>query len=94
MCISESDALIWIIPNPLPGRSMETLNADYSSLVEPTFGQRNISGDTLGAYRVSLNSVTPHLNSTLEVTLYSSMDGQNIECSGATVPIDLYGELI
>ncbi len=73
---------------------METLNADYSSLVEPTFGQRNISGDTLGAYRVSLNSVTPHLNSTLEVTLYSSMDGRDIECSGATVPIDLYGEYI
>ncbi len=73
---------------------METLRVDFSSLLSPTLGKRNISGDTLGAYTVSLNSVTPHLNSTLEVTLYSSMDGRDIECSGATVPIDLYGECI
>ena len=74
---------------------METLNrVDFSSSLSPTLGKRNISEDTLGAYTVSLNSVTPHLNSTLELTLYSSMDGRDIECSGTTVRIDLYGELI
>ncbi len=92
-CVSESDALIWIVPNPL-GRPMETLSAGFSNLIESMLGQSNINGDTLGAYKVSLDSVTPRLSSTLEVTLYSSMDGRSIECSGAIVPIDLInGEL-
>ncbi len=91
VCSVNRQLLIWVVPDPT-GRT--TLDRSISSVFNHMVGERlSISGDTLGAYTATLDSVTPTLNSTLEVTLYKSMDGRDIECSGVTVPIDIYGEL-
>ncbi|XP_064406987.1 CUB and sushi domain-containing protein 1-like [Halichondria panicea] len=90
VCSVNAESLTWLVPDPTEVR----LNLDRSfirSLSENIVGERSIvPGDTLGAYAVTLNTVTPNLCSTLEVTLYRSMDGRNIVCSGVMVFIDLY----
>ncbi len=96
VCLINGESLKWLVPDPI-GVRVNLDRAFIRLLSENTVGERlPIDGDTLGAYAVTLNSVTPNLSSTLEVTLYRSMDGQNIVCSGQSivmVPIDLYGEL-
>ncbi len=96
VCLINGESLKWLVPDPI-GVRVNLDRAFIGSLSENTVGERlPIDGDTLGAYAVTLNSVTPNLSSTLEVTLYRSMDGQNIVCLGQSivmVPIDLYGEL-
>ncbi len=91
VCSVNGQSLEWLVPDPT-GRT--TLDRSISSVFNHMVGERlSISGDTLGAYTATLDSVTPTLNSTLEVTLYKSMDGRDIECSGVIVTIDIYGEL-
>ena len=93
VCSVNGQSLTWLVPDPTGVR----INLDRSfirSLSENIVGKRStIPGDTLGAYAVTLNSVMPNLTSTLEVTLYKSMDGHNIVCSGIMVPIHFFGEL-
>ena len=93
VCLINGESLKWLVPDPI-GVRVNLDRAFIGSLSENTVGERlPIDGDTLGAYAVTLNTVTPNLCSTLEVTLYRSMDGRNIVCSGVMVFIDLYGEL-
>ncbi len=94
VCSVNRQSLTWLVPDPTGLRT--TLDRSISSVFNHMVGERlSIFGDTLGAYTATLDSVTrsPTLNSTLEVTLYKSMDGRDIECSGVIVPIDIYGEL-
>ncbi len=92
VCSVNGQSLTWFVPDPTGVKT--TLDRGISSVFNNMVGERlSISGDTLGAYTATLDSVTPTLNSTLEVTLYKSMDGRGIVCSGVTVTIDIYGEL-
>ncbi len=92
VCSVNGQSLTWLVPDPTGVKP--SLDRGISSVLNHMVGERlSIPGDTLGAYTATLDSVTPTLNSTLEVTLYRSMDGRDIVCSGVTVPIDIYGEL-
>ncbi len=93
VCSVNGQSLTWLVPDPTGVKP--TLDRSISLVFNHNMvGERlSISGDTLGAYTATLDSVTPKLNSTLEVTLYRSMDGGDIMCLGVTVPIDIYGEL-